>query len=267
MHDRPNFVLISDDAPALPPAAPTQSGGLLARLRTMATTAATAAATAAKNLPAALGHAEPPAEAGVPARPRLVFAVDATASREPAWAVARRLTDTLVKALPGELDVALAVHGGSRVHTFSAFTSDAAALRDHAAGVTCEAGMTRLLPILSASLKQPALRVVLYIGDVFEESMPQGRRLADEMGTRGIRLIVLHDTTDHTARRDTEVFWDFAKRTGGCVVPFDASAPGRLLDLLSAVAVYAVGGEKLLQERRRDLPGAVGLIEHLGKRS
>ena len=114
-----------------------------------------------------------------------MFAVDATASREPAWAAARQVTDALVKALPGELDVALAVHGGSRVHTFTAFTSDASTLRDRAAGVTCQAGMTRLLPILSASLKRPAVRVVIYIGDVFEESLPQGRQLADEMGAQG----------------------------------------------------------------------------------
>ena len=36
-----------------------------------------------------------------------------------------------------------------------------------------------------------------------------------------------------------------------------AAASGRLRDLLSAVAVYAVGGEKLLRERRHELPGAV----------
>jgi hypothetical protein len=179
------------------------------------------------------------------------------------------VTDALVKALPGALDVALAVHGGSRVHTFTAFTNDAATLRDRAAGVACEAGLTRLLPILSASMKRPGVRVVVYIGDVFEESLVQGRRLADAMGGhgggQGIKLIVLHDTADPSARRDAEVFWDLAKRTGGCVLPFDASASGRLRDLLSAVAVYAVGGEKLLRERRHDLPGAVALLEHLGK--
>jgi hypothetical protein len=101
---------------------------------------------------------------------------------------------------------------------------------------------------------------------VFEESVMQGRRLADAMGVAGTKLIVLHDTADPAARRDAEVFWDLAKRTGGCVLPFDASAPGRLRDILSAVAVYAVGGEKLLRERRHELPGAVALLENLGKR-
>jgi hypothetical protein len=265
MTDKPNFIMVRDDAPAPAPPPPAPSGGgLLARVLTKVTTAITAAA--ASPLPAAFTHAEPPADIGAPSRPRLVFAVDATASREPAWAAARQVTDALVKALPGELDVALAVHGGSRVHTFTAFTSDARTLRDLAAGVDCHAGMTRLLPILAASLKRQAVRVVIYIGDVFEESLPQGRQLADQMGAQGIKLIVLHDTADRSARRDAEVFWDLAKRTGGCVLPFDATASGRLRDILSAVAVYAVGGEKLLRERRQTLPGAVALLEHLNRR-
>jgi hypothetical protein len=276
MTDKPNFVLVPDDAPeprtpkprapAPRQPVPAGAGGMLVRLRTMVTTVATAVRPAAVALRSALTHAEPPAETGEPVRPRLVFAVDATASREPAWAAARQVTDALVKALPGALDVALAVHGGSRVHTFTAFTGDANTLRDRAAGIACQAGLTRLLPILSASLKQQAVRVVVYIGDVFEESLPQGRHLADEMGAQHTRLIVLHDTSDPAARRDSEVFWDLAKRTGGCVLPFDASAPGRLRDILSAVAVYAVGGEKLLRQRQKSLPGAVALLEHLGRR-
>jgi hypothetical protein len=265
MTDKPNFVLITDAAPPAAPVRPTSNPGVLVRLRTMVTTAVTAAAAGASARISALGHAEPPMETAGPSRPRLVFAVDATASREPAWTAARRVTDALVKALPGELDVALAVHGGSRVHIFTAFTNDAATLRDRAAGVECQAGSTRLLPILSASLKHPSVRVVVYIGDVFEESVPQGRRLADAMGAQGAKLIVLHDTADPAARRDAEVFWDLAKRTGGCVLPFDANASGRLRDLLSAIAVYAVGGEKLLRQRRHDLPGSVALLEHLGK--
>jgi len=267
MPDKPNFVLVPDDDPSEPNGASSGTasagtGGLLARVMAKVTTAITAAAA---SLPAALGHAEPPVETGAPLRPRLIFAVDATASREPAWFAARQVTDALVKALPGELDVALAVHGGSRVHTFTGFTNDAATLRDRAAGVMCEAGMTRLLPILSTGLKQQSVRVIIYIGDVFEEGLPHGRRIADALGARGTKLIVLHDTSDPSARRDTELFWDLAKRTGGCVLPFDASASGRLRDILSAVAVYAVGGEKLLRERRDTLAGAVALLDHLEK--
>ena len=152
---------------------------------------------------------------------------------------------------------------GFAVHTFTAFTGSAVTLRDRAAGVTCMAGLTRLLPILATSQKINAIRVVVYIGDVFEESLPQGRIIADALGRQGTWLIVLHDTADPTARKDAEIFWDLAKRTGGCVLPFDASAPDRLRDLLSAVAVYAVGGAKLLREQRGSSPGAVALLKHL----
>ena len=102
-----------------------------------------------------------------------------------------------------------------------------------------------------------------YIGDVYEESPGRGRQLADEMGAKGAKLIVLHDTSHWTARRDAELFADLARRTGGCVLPFDAAAPARLRELLAAIAVYAVGGTTLLEQKRAELPGAALLLRHL----
>jgi hypothetical protein len=245
--DKQNFILVPDEQPAPPPP---PGVPMLQKLRAMAT--------------ALLG---PPPAAAQPEshRPRLVFGFDATASREPAWAVAQQVTDALFRALPGELDVALAVHGGSRLHTFTEFTSTAATLRDRAAAIGCRSGRTQMLPILSRALATPGVRVVTYTGDVFEESPAQGRKLADAMGARGIRLLVLHDVADWNARRDAELFLDLARRTGGCVLPFDANAPNRLRDLLAAVAVYAVGGEALLEQQKQKLPGAALLLRHLGR--
>jgi hypothetical protein len=242
MADKPNFVLVPDPEPE---EAPRKPPTLLDHIRAL------------------LPFGAPQLPATTVTRPRLIFGFDATASREPAWATARTVTDALVKALPGELDVALAVHGGSMLHTFTAFTADPATLRDRAAGIRCIAGMTRLLPILSRALSNPGVRVVTYIGDVFEESPVRGRSLADAMGLKGIKLIVLHDVADWNARRDAEVFLDLARRTGGCVLPFDADAPARLRDLLAAVAVYAVGGTEMLEAKRDEMPGAVMLLEHL----
>jgi hypothetical protein len=192
-----------------------------------------------------------------------VFAFDATASREPAWNTARQVTDALLRALPGELDVALAVHGGSRLHTFTEFTTDPRTLRDRAAGITCAAGHTRMLPILEESLKRAGVMVVVYVGDVLEEPPREGRKLADAMAARGIKLIVLHDTSVGSARNHAELFNELARRTGGCVLPFDVNAPGKLRELLMAVAVLAVGGTTLLQQRRGEMPGAALLLEHL----
>ena len=276
MQDKPNFVLVPDSEPEAPASAvgsdvsasedpasaasasDIPAGGpapLLTWLRDLA-------APLIALLPGAPRQAVP---AVTPTRPRLIFGFDATASREPAWDVARKVTDSLFRALPGELDVALAVHGGSLLHTFTDFTSNPATLRDRAAAIRCISGRTQLLPILSRALAAPGVRVVTYIGDVFEESAGRGRRLADAMGTRGIRLIVLHDVADWLARRDAELFQDLARRTGGCVLPFDANAPDRLRELLAAVAVYAVGGTDLLEQKRADLPGAALLLRHLGR--
>jgi hypothetical protein len=252
MADKPNFVLVPDQEEPAPP--PPGGVPVLQALRSLVGSAR--ALVAPQPLPAVT---QSPASG----RPRLVFGFDATASREPAWAVARQVTDSLVRALPGALDVALAVHGGGRLHTFTEFTDRPATLRDLAASIDCRSGATRLLPILSRAMAEPGVRVVTYIGDVFEESPGRGRKLADAMGQRGIKLFVLHDVSDWLARRDAELFLDLARRTGGCVLPFDANAPDRLRELLAAVAVYAVGGEALLEKQRKTLPGATLLLQHL----
>jgi hypothetical protein len=75
MPEKPNFVLIPDD-PASPP--PALGSGILARLRSAAATALNAAASAPTRLLSEMRDAEPPAETGMPPRPRLVFAVKAS---------------------------------------------------------------------------------------------------------------------------------------------------------------------------------------------
>ena len=142
MTDRPNFVLIPDpepDPPSPPLAGPVRRLAAWLSRRT-----------------AAIAGQDPTPPAPWSGRARLVFGFDATASREPAWATARQVTDALVRALPGELDVALAVHGGGRLHTFTAFTADPNLLRDQAAALTCRAGPTQLLPLLARALASPA---------------------------------------------------------------------------------------------------------------
>jgi hypothetical protein len=196
-------------------------------------------------------------------RPRLVLAVDATGSREPAWETAKQVTDTLFLALPGQLDVALAVHGGSLMHTFTEFVADPAILRDRAASVRCRGGQTRLLDILDRVRAEEGVKVVVYIGDVFEESLHAGLAAADALKLRGTRLIVLHDTATG-GQEHADVFAQLAGRTGGCVLPFDAAAIDRLREMLEAIAVLAVGGVRLLESKAKAMPGARLLLEHIG---
>lgn len=240
--------------------------------KTGAFLAAVRAAKAAPPVVVRPGHADPALVAAALApkerRPRLVFAIDATASREPAWRAARETTDALFGALPGRLDVALAVHGGSRVHTFTAFTAEPARLRDTAAGVVCQAGATRFVDVLARSRDAGGVRVVVYIGDVFEEDADEAAAVADSLRLRGCRVVVLHDRDQAPAHGSgAEVFHDVARRTGGAVLPFDARSKAKLREILEAAATLAVGGVKLLRERREALPAAVLLLQHLSGKS
>lgn len=188
--------------------------------------------------------------------PKLVFAFDATASREEAWETSREVTDALFRAIPGKLQVALAVHGGSNLHTFTAFTTKPNQLRDLAASIHCIAGFTRLVDIMDRTRKQDGVKVLLYIGDVFEEHDEAAYELADSLKIKGTRVIILHE-----GHQSANVFAGIAKRTGGAVLPFDPASVDLVREMLEAVGALAVGGVKLLQQTKS--AGATLLLEHL----
>ena len=192
--------------------------------------------------------------------PRLVFAFDATASREPAWDEARQITDRLFCSLPGGLDIALAVHGGNTVHTFTPFSSDARSFRDQAAGISCIAGMTRLCTILRRTIDAGGVKVLLYIGDTYEEDSAEAFALADRCKLHGIRVLILADRADAHA---LEVFHGIAARTDGAVLDFRAVPLKDMGDVLEAVAALAAGGRKLLEGK--GTKGAQLLLSHLPK--
>ena len=151
------------------------------------------------------------------------------------------------------------------MHTFTKFMSDPKILREMAGRVRCTAGYTRLLPILDRVARTDNVRVVVYIGDVFEESEGRALRLADMLLAKETRVIILHDQDlrDH----DTgEIFRAIAERTGGAVLPFDASAIEAMGELLQAVAVLAVGGPELVEAKKDTLPAATLLLENLSDR-
>jgi hypothetical protein len=188
---------------------------------------------------------------------RLVLAVDATASRAGAWGAAKALTDDMLGALPGKLEAALAVHGGSKVKTFTRFTSNPGKLRDMAAGIECESGTTRLLEILEQVLAMRRVGWVVYIGDAFEEDEAKARKIADKLLAKGTRVIILHDGPP------LDVFASITERTGGALLPFEAAALSRMGELFAAVAVVAVGGTEALKARQATMPAATLLLEHL----
>jgi hypothetical protein len=202
-------------------------------------------------------------------RPRVMFSIDITASRQDSIKPAKRLMDALLGGLPGELELALASFGGEKV-TFSPWTTNPARVREVAAGLRCKAGYTQLLKVLRGVLEIDAVRCVVHVGDMFEEDAHAAADMAAELARRGIRVIVLHDTSlrgmnfSPEAHDDARaVFQMLAQRTGGVLLPFDISALEELAKLMEALAVLAVGGTEMLAEKQPVMRAAGKLLRLL----
>lgn len=200
-------------------------------------------------------------------RPRLLFAMDATASREASWNVAKEITGAMFEAVPGELDVALAYHSGGRLREMTPFSSEARAFLDKVQAVRCSAGRTALNEILDKAAKAPRIKALIYIGDCFEEDPAEAIEIAQQLKLKGVRCFIFHDTSSQSQGYDTQsahrVFEQIARITGGALLSFDETSPDLVRELLAAIAIYAAQGIKALQQRTKLLPAVRLLLDRM----
>lgn len=185
---------------------------------------------------------------------RLVFAVDATASRQPSWDRACALTGEMFLATRdlGGLAVSLAYWRGFREFAATPFLTDGEDLARRMAGVTCLGGQTQVVRALRHTLteaRKEKVGALVLVGDAFEEEVDVACSAAGELGLFGTPVFCFHEGRDAVAGA---AFRQIAKVSGGAYAPFDSSAAGALRDLLRAVAVFAAGGRAALAA----LPGA-----------
>jgi hypothetical protein len=197
-------------------------------------------------------------------RGRLIFAMDATASREPTWDTAMHIQSEMFQetASLGGLEVQLAWYRGFGEFRASEFLSDAKSLLARMTGVTCLAGRTqigRLLKHAIAQAEKQKIAALVFIGDAMEEKIDSLGDLAGRLGLLGVRCFMFHEGRDAAAARG---FQQIAKLTGGACCSFDAASPRQLRELLAAVAVYAAGGRRALEDYGRRKGGAVLQITH-----
>ncbi len=183
-------------------------------------------------------------------RGRLVFALDATASREPTWDQACHLQAEMFDeaASLGGLDIQLAWYRGFGEFHASDWADDAPALLRRMTGVHCLGGKTQIRKVLKHALAETAVKkvnAVVFIGDCAEEDVDLLCDLAGQLGVRGVPVFMFHEGREPGARR---VFEQIARLSGGACSSFDAGAASQLRELLSAVAVYAAGGRKALED-------------------
>ena len=182
-------------------------------------------------------------------RGRLVFALDATMSRQPTWDLACQLQAAMFDAAAraGGLEVQLVYFRGQGEARASGFVADAAALKRLMTGIACRGGLTQIGRVLEHAERTAAkapVAALVYVGDAMEENVDRLCHHAGALGLRNTRAFMFHEGADPAAAR---AFREVARLTGGAYLPFDARAAGELGALLAAVGAYAAGGRPALE--------------------
>jgi hypothetical protein len=193
------------------------------------------------------------------ARGRLLFGLDATASRQPSWDRAMQLQAEMFSeaARLGGLDIQLAYYRGFGEFTATGWLSDSDALLRRMTGVTCLGGRTQIGRLLAYALRETRTRkvnAVVFVGDAMEENPDALCDRAGELGMLGVPLFIFHERGE---ARSAECFRQMAKLSGGAYCRFDANSARELRDLLRAVAVFATGGPLALADFGARAGGAV----------
>ena len=200
--------------------------------------------------------------AGAAGRGRLIFGMDATMSRQPAWDRALSIQADMFNetARIGGLEVQLVYFRGIRECRASKWVSNPEALSRLMTGIACEGGYTQIGKLLGHIAKQAgAARVsaAVFVGDAMEESIEEITLRAGEIGLLGVPVFVFQDGNDPTAEA---AFRQIARLTRGAYCRLGAGSAAELRALLSAVAVYASGGMKALSDHAAAKGGAAAKL-------
>jgi len=182
-------------------------------------------------------------------RTRLIFALDATASRQPTWDRACAIQGDMFRAVDdiGSLAVQLCFYRGYGEFSASPWFGRAEDVVQNMTSVFCLGGLTQIGKVLRHTLaeaKKSKVGALVFIGDCVEENPDHLSHLAGQLGILGVPVFLFHEGGDPGARR---VFEQIAHLTRGAACSFDQGSAAQLRDLLSAVAVYAAGGWKALE--------------------
>lgn len=195
-------------------------------------------------------------------RGRLIFAMDATMSRQPTWDLALGLQADMFAAVKavGGLDVQLVYFRGFRECRSSKWVRDPEELARLMTKVACLGGHTQIGKVLTHARKETEkkrVNALVYVGDCMEEQIDDLGALAGELGLLGVPAFLFQE--GHDANAET-AFREIAKLTRGAWCRFDAGSAAQLRELLAAVAVYASGGRKALADLSKSRGGATRLL-------
>jgi hypothetical protein len=207
-----------------------------------------------------LGPTVAPGERG-----RLLFALDATMSRQPTWDHACRLQADMFREAGsiGGLEIQLVYYRGLHECRASDWVSNATKLADLMERIDCRGGHTQIGRVLTHAQKETERRKIqalVFVGDAMEEAIDDLCASAGQLGLLGVPALMFQEGDDPIAER---AFREIARLTRGAYCRFDLGAAHQLAELLRAAAIYAAGGYKALVNRSAQHSAARLLLQQL----
>src|ERR1700757_4713306 len=196
---------------------------------------------------------------------RLIFALDATMSRQPTWDMACALQTDMFReaAVVGSLDIRLVYYRGYKECRASGWISDSGKLATLMSKIDCRGGDTQIGKVLTEARREAiasGVRAVVFVGDAMEEKVDELCAKAGELGMLKVPVFMFQEGHDATAE---QAFREIARLTGGAWCRFDPGAAAQLRELLRAAAAYAAGGREALLRLSARGGGAAKLLGQL----
>jgi len=198
-------------------------------------------------------------------RGRLIFALDATMSRQPTWDHACHLQAEMFReaASVGGLEIQLVYYRGLSECRASPWVAEAERLAGLMEKIDCRGGHTQIGRILAHARRETEkqkVQALVFVGDAMEEAIDDLCAGAGRLGLLGVPAFMFQEGHDPIAE---QAFREIARLTRGAYCRFDTGSARQLGELLRAVAVYAAGGLKALSDSARYQQGALKLLEQL----
>jgi hypothetical protein len=199
-------------------------------------------------------------------RGRLIFALDATMSRQPTWDTACRLQADMFReaAAIGGLDIQLVYYRGLAECRASPWVAEPTRLGALMSRIDCRGGHTQIGKVLAHARHEndkAKVGTLVFVGDAMEETLDDLCAGAGELGLRNIPAFMFQEGYDPVCE---QAFREIARLTRGAYCRFTPGAAHELAELLRAAAAYAAGGMKALADlKERNSTGAVRLLEQL----
>ncbi|WP_375413254.1 VWA domain-containing protein [uncultured Bradyrhizobium sp.] len=196
------------------------------------------------------------------AKGRMVFALDATMSRQPTWDMACALQADMFReaAAIGSLDIRLVYYRGLNECRASTWISEPVQLAKLMSSIACQGGNTQIGKVLSEARREAVasgVRAVVFVGDAMEEPIDDLCAKAGELGLLKVPVFLFQEGHDGTAE---QAFREIARLTGGAWCRFEPGAAAQLRELLRAAAAYATGGREALLRLSKTGNGAARLL-------